>query len=226
MIAARTASRVPKIGRRVPRLVALIAIAGLVSCSNEPTKPRAYSVTGHVTLTGYLVDDGGGFTGTRVVGDADGVAVELVFGTRVVARAATVDGVYRFSGVKPGGYVVQTHPVSIVTDYTEDVTVVNSDLAIADTLRLASVGDLTPTPNPIGSGSRIYFSIPDTQYVDVQVRNMAGEPVKTLLLGDLPGGIQHAFWDGRDAQGAIVPGEVFWVTFDSGSDHRAHLVFK
>ena len=208
------------------RWASLAAIAGLVSCSAEPTKPRAYSITGHVKLTGYLVDAGGRFAGTRVVGDADGVPVELVYGTRVVARATTVGGVYHFTGIAPGGYFVQTNPVSIISDFTNDLTVANSNLAVGDTLRLASVGDLSPIPNPIGSGSRIYFELPDSQYVEVRVRNMGGEPVKTLFLGDLPGGVQNAFWDGRDATGSPVPGEIFWVTLESDVDQRAHLIFK
>jgi len=62
--------------------------------------------------------------------------------------------------------------------------------------------------------------------VEVKVWDMAGEPVKTLFMGDLSTGLQSTFWDGRDANQLPAPGKNFWVTFVSGADERAHLVFR
>src|SRR5947207_8023653 len=84
--------------------VALLLAAG---CSSEPTSPPPpgrYSMHGHVTLVGHLVNGNGTVSGTREVQDADGVAVELVYGTSVVARTKTRDGDYMFTDLAPGGY--------------------------------------------------------------------------------------------------------------------------
>ena len=55
---------------------------------------------------------------------------------------------------------------------------------------------------------------------------MGGEPVKTLFAGELGSGLNRALWDGLDANQLPAPGKNFWVTFVSGADERAHLVFK
>lgn len=211
--------------RWIHAALATLAIA-FSACTPQPTGPQAHSITGHVKLTGFLVNSGGGFAGTKVVGDADGVPVELVYGSRVVARTTTVDGIYRFTGIAPGGYFARTNPVGPNADQTEDLTVANYDIAVADTLRLVSVGDLRPTPNPIGTGSWVYFEIPDSQYVEVKVHDMGGTPVRTLLAAFQPSGLRGAFWDGLNSSYVAAPGTNFWVTFVSGADARAHLVFK
>src|SRR5262245_35517970 len=93
----------------VPGSIALAALLLVAACSrDQPTAPRVHSLSGHVKLTGFLVSPSGFFVGTRVLGDADGVAVELQRGTEVVARTVTVAGVYRFAGLAPGAYVART----------------------------------------------------------------------------------------------------------------------
>ena len=52
----------------------VLGLATLAACArDQPSKPqRLYSITGHVRLTGFLVDPDGAYAGTRMVGDADG----------------------------------------------------------------------------------------------------------------------------------------------------------
>jgi hypothetical protein len=115
-------------------------------------------------LNGYLVDANGQFAGTRVSGDADGVPVELLHGSEIVRRTRTVDGIYRFSGLPPGGYVARSRAIGDIYDETNPMTIAISDVECADTLRLASRGDLYSYPNPFATGDtmRISFDVPDT----------------------------------------------------------------
>src|SRR5687767_1037698 len=76
---------------RTLRLISLLGISALAGCGRDPTSaPGFYSLTGHVRMTGYHIDAAGQPAGTRVVGDADGVRVELVHGSQVAAAASTV----------------------------------------------------------------------------------------------------------------------------------------
>src|SRR5690349_2751921 len=131
---------------RLRLLAALACATALASCARHedmPTAPGLHSITGRVVLTGSLVDANSQFLGTRVVTDADGVGVQLVFGTDVVATATTVHGAYRFGGLANGAYVVRTAPlVRDFGDQTGQLTIANADIVVGDTLRIDSYGDI------------------------------------------------------------------------------------
>lgn len=84
---------------RWTRWCIVMASCALSACSrDQPSAPRPYSITGHLRLTGYLVDANGQFAGTRVMGDAEGIPVELLHGSEIVGRTTTVGGIYRSPG--------------------------------------------------------------------------------------------------------------------------------
>jgi len=212
---------------RVRWAVAMLGSLALSACSREqPAAPGLHSIVGHVRLTGYLVDAGGRFAGTRVVGDADGVRVELAYGDRVVARTSTVDGTYRFSGLGPGAYVARTHLIGAVADTTDVLTISESDVFAADTLRLAARGDLYPVPNPFAQATEVYFEIPDTEQVAVEILDVAGNSVRSLLDTVLAPGLHGVIWDGLDRDGHPATAALYWVTLVAGDDIRAQLLFR
>lgn len=189
---------------------------------------------GHLVLIGQLVDDQGRFAGTRVVGDADGVEVELLYGTRVIARTTTVGGVYTFPGLLPGGYVTRSFINGPVGDESQLLTMTEADLSVGDTLRVASLGDFFPVPNPFAGETTVYFSLPDTERVDVEILSVAGDTVKTLLRAMRPAGLAQVRWDGTDRNGNPSTAPIVWITFtplpdSTGTpplpDYRAHLLF-
>ena len=219
---------------RTSRCTALVAALMLAACSKEPVAPGVHTLSGHVKLTGFLVDAAGNFAGTRVVGDADDVPVELVFGDRVIARTLTVDGVYRFDGIGRGGYTART-AMGLLHDETNPLTIAHSDVAAADTLRLVAMGDLYPVPNPIGHRTTIYFFLNDTTRVDMRVVDLAGRPVRHVVDHFIfPDGLMAAGWDGRDDSAHVVPYTMFWLIFEGRSlrdtlgllDERIHLLFR
>lgn len=212
---------------RPTRWCLMLGLSALAACSrDQPTVPQLYSLSGHLKLTGYLVDPDGAYAGTRVLGDADGVTVELLHGSEVVARTTTVDGVYRFSRLRAGDYKARSRVVGDIGDVTNQMVIAHADVFCADTLRLVSRGDLLPVPNPFVDTTQIYFVVPDTMWVDVNILDVGGNLVKNLLaLEVMP--LRHAvFWYGRDQRGRPVPGSLFWVTYVSGHDVRAHLLFR
>ncbi len=203
----------------------------LAGCSKEPTAPGVHTLSGHVVLTGFLVGPDGQFAGTRVVGDADGVAVDLLYGTRVVAQTTTADGVYRFSGVSPGGYTTRARILDGIGDESNELTIAQADVNARDTLRIVSKGDLYPIPNPFETSMTVYFELPDTEQVSVKILDIAGQPVRTIFHGLFPKGLQSAYWDGHSQSGQDAVDPMYWVTFEGpgdreGGDYRAQLLFR
>lgn len=200
--------------------------AALLSCAKETTRPILFDVTGHVTMTGYLLDATSRFVGTRVVGNPDGVLVELVYGGRVVAHTTTVDGVYRFTGVRAGGYVARAPIVGTVGDETRPITVAATDLVVADTLRLVSYGDLALVPNPAPDTCNVYYGLDAGQLTTIRIIRLDGTLVRTLVDHAVDVGLHVSPWDGLDDNGQPATAAYYWVTFESGSDYRAHLLFR
>ena len=208
-------------------LFALAVIATLPGCSRQPPEaPLLHTLTGHVRLTGYLVDAGGAFAGTRVVGDPDGVRVDLMHGSAWVASALTVKGIYRFTGLAAGDYVARTRVIGTIGDDTNRMTIIQGDVASADTLRVDSIGDIYPVPNPIGASTTLFFSLPDTEQVAVRILDAAGNPVRTLYAGELLPGLKSLVWNGDDPTGHPVTQTLYWATLVAGLDVRAQLLFK
>ena len=206
----------------------LLAMTLLSGCSKEePTAPgKSYSLSGRLRLTGFMVDANGRFAGTRVVDDADGVDVELRLNKNASRHATTVDGAYRFDGLAPGSYFVRAQVIGGVIDETNALTIVNGDLVSADTLDLVSRGDIVPIPNPAPGYIDLLFWLPDTQQVDVRVRDMQGNTTQVVVSKVLPPGLQQLYWNGRDDYGVEVHGALYWVTVESGNDKRAQLLFR
>ena len=199
----------------------------LLACGREPpSAPGVHSITGHVTLTGFLIDGGGGFVGTRVIGDADGVPVELFHGRRSVARTATVDGVYTFTGLAAGDYAARSRVVGTIGDSTETFIIANADVFAGDTLRLASTGDLTQTPNPFQAQTQVWFDLAESTQVVVDVLDLGGNRVRRLLNLGIPKGQNAVIWNGLDQTGHAVSGSTYWITLVAGPDTRAHLLFR
>jgi hypothetical protein len=209
-------------------LLALLATSVLFACGRAPSlqEPNLHSLSGRVRLIGTTIDANGKVGATRVVDDADGVLVELLSGHDVIARAQTIHGVYTFPGLAPGAYQTQAFVSANVWDKSAVFTIVKTDLAAGDTLRLTSLGDLYPVPNPVVTESTIYFELPDSMMVDVRIKDMAGQTVRRLLQAPRWAGINQVVWNGSDSLDVPVQGRHYWVTLDAGTDQRAQLIFR
>jgi hypothetical protein len=213
--------------RGISSVALVAALLLMTNCGREsPSGPGLFLITGHVKLTGYLFESGGRPAGTRVVGDVDGIVVELVYGRDVVAETRTVGGVYRFTGLSPGVYSARTSLLGRIVDVTEPLTIAVRDVAARDTLRVASFGDLMPVPNPRSPDMSAYFDVPDTVVVALDIRNLTGGVIRHLHTQDyFPDFTNSVYWDGRDASDHPMPDAICWITFVSAGDFRAHLLF-
>ena len=64
-------------------------------------------------------------------------------------------------------------------------------------------------PNPFNPTTTLHLGLPDGGRVVLTLYNMAGQPVRRLLNGELAAGYHTVLWDGRDATGYPVSSGVY-----------------
>jgi hypothetical protein len=207
-------------------LAALVLPGGCAKRSTTEPEVGRYALSGRVRLVGFLVNPDGTVAGSRSVEDADGVPVELYYGSEVIAQAFTQDGLYRFPGLVPGGYRTRSIVLGQVQDETTTLTITNGDVFSIDTIELRSLGDLHPAPNPSGSLVILGFGIADTQFVDLRIRDLRGGLTQRLYGQELPAGRHESQWTWVDLQNQPAPDPYYWATFQSGNDTRAQLLMR
>ena len=208
------------------RTVAALMVVMLAGCfEDSPFLPGTYSISGHVRLRGYYVDRAGNFTGTRIIGDADGVPVELVYGDEVLARTTSHDGVYRFDGIAPGGYRVRTRVIPGIQWETNPLVVTDRPLSVLDTLRISSLGDLFPVPNPFVDSISVFFQVYDSTEAKLARLDVGTRPVLTIFDHLIPPALYTVPVRLPPIPAGSAP-ILYWLTYSAGTDQRAQLLVR
>jgi len=69
------------------------------------------------------------------------------------------------------------------------------------------------SPNPFGGTTTISFSLPHNVVGEINIYNIHGQLVKTLIPED-----QSATWNGMDAGGKVVANGIYFYTLDTGKE--------
>lgn len=72
-------------------------------------------------------------------------------------------------------------------------------------------------PNPFNSETVIAFGLPQTSQVRLEVFNILGQSVKTLVNGQLPAGYHNVTWDGKNARGKKVVSGIYFYKLKTES---------
>ena len=141
---------------------------------------------------------------TRVVGS--GVAVHCGFGVESLvndmARACIMNKVFTVDFGLPA-----TSFTGCINSGTDAPVVANSrfgfDLAQA-------------TPNPFSENTSIRFSVPNRSHVSIEVYNILGQKVRTLVNETLEGNSYVREWDGRGDAGTKVSSGIYFYKMIAG----------
>ena len=71
-------------------------------------------------------------------------------------------------------------------------------------------------PNPFNPLTVIRYQIPATERVTLQVFDLAGRLVKTLVAEQMPVGRHEAAWNGQDQTGRQVSAGVYFYRLEAG----------
>lgn len=82
---------------------------------------------------------------------------------------------------------------------------------VSPTFARASVAAfLTNAPNPFHSNTALHFELPESANITLEVCDLSGKAITTLLTDFLPAGTHQISWDGKNGAGqALAPGIYF-----------------
>jgi hypothetical protein len=105
-------------------------------------------------------------------------------------------------------------PVAMVSD-TISVNVVPTGI---DDTPLARTELFPAYPNPFNPETSVRYSLARRQHVRIDVFDVTGARVTTLLDEDRPAGVQRLAWNGRDARGEPVASGVYLIRMTTAGD--------
>ena len=126
-------------------------------------------------------------------------------------------------------YNTRSNPGQIAFDQTEPEF---ERISVA----VASLGDVLPTefslsqnyPNPFNPTTDINFSLPQDARVSLEVYNVLGQRVNTLVDGQLPAGNHTVTWNGTNADGGQVSSGVYFykISAENFSETKKMMLLK
>jgi hypothetical protein len=82
-----------------------------------------------------------------------------------------------------------------------------------------------PTPNPAASSVLLAFELPGISNVTLDVIDVRGSKVRSLIHGSMGGGLHTVTWSGIDGSGhRVPPGVYFHLSVNGGSSERRRVV--
>ncbi|MCE5249387.1 T9SS type A sorting domain-containing protein [bacterium] len=180
---------------------------------------------GHETKkdwTTYSTEDGLADNVVKAISqDRDGV---MWFGT--------INGVSRFDGTSWKTYTVAdglaSNKVNAIALDPDGALWFATDGGVSrfgGTISAVDTPDELPTlititgvyPNPFNPSTTIGFTLPAQGYVTVDIRNLAGQKVRTLVAQSMNAGAHSTVWDGKDESGAVSASGVYIVSIKAGA---------
>jgi hypothetical protein len=83
-------------------------------------------------------------------------------------------------------------------------------------------------PNPFNPDTQIGLALPSDSHVRLNIFNVLGQHVRTLVDGDMPAGYHTVTWDGNDSDGSSVASGVYFyrITAEDFSSSKKMMLLK
>ncbi len=165
----------------------------------------------------------GGYILSLVDDIAEGSIVYASINGAIVGVTVTdPDGYYTFEGIEPGSYDVSVVSVYGDGQANQPFDAVLNDVGDADVvLNATSVGNDVPQiptvsslaqnyPNPFNAQTMISFELATAGRVELEIYNMIGQKIMTLVDGSYNPGTYNVIWNGHDASGNTVSSGIYY----------------
>jgi hypothetical protein len=124
-----------------------------------------------------------------------------------------------------GECTAQTHPHQYLGDGTECVPNPCPALGVTPGDAGRKIGLLAPVPNPFHAATTISFQLAQAGPVRLEIFDLTGRLVRTLVRGPAPFGSSTATWDGRAEDGSrVIAGVYFCRLSHSGGDEARAII--
>jgi hypothetical protein len=173
---------------------------------------------GNITLKKYFE-----ITGTLVGPATINATVELEGVEYVVPALTGITGAFTIPNVVSGGpYTLKvrtTHETVVYGIDRNDITVNGADLALGNiTLSVSDSDFVRPNittlhgnyPNPFNPTTTIAFELSQDAIATIEIFNIKGQKVATLVDGELEAGRHNVIWEGVDSHGREVGSGIYF----------------
>lgn len=133
--------------------------------------------------------------------------------------SATANGIVEFDSAKVNqntGFTT-TFPLDIPVNFVKSqITVLRTDVREVKGAAIPTIYSLGQNyPNPFNANTQIQFALPKAGKTTLEVFNILGQKVNTLLDEYLTAGFKIVNWDGRDQSGSTVASGVYFYRLRS-----------
>jgi hypothetical protein len=91
---------------------------------------------------------------------------------------------------------------------------------------VGTFGEAKAFPNPFKENITIEYQLEQSGRVDIQINNLLGQPVKSIVRKDQQAGLQRVEWDGMDESGSLVSNGMYYITLRTSIDKTVIKVMK
>jgi hypothetical protein len=130
--------------------------------------------------------------------------------------------------IKTGGGNGVLGPLFIDDIYLEDSAALNLGNPASPALGWEATAAAAPTlanrPNPFNPRTTITFELPDRQFAEVTIHDLAGRTVAVLTSGVLAAGAHALDWHGRDRAGREVPSGMYLVKLQLAAGEQSRKI--
>ncbi|MCK4513284.1 T9SS type A sorting domain-containing protein, partial [bacterium] len=167
----------------------------------------ASGVTGTISTTDpdLIIVDGSADFGS-IAGSASGDNAASPFVVTVSGSPADETAeldLHIYSGSRYDAYDIVTITIDLTGTGVED-----PEIPLAFALR-------QNYPNPFRGGTALAFALPRPAEAKLDIYNVAGRRIATVVSGNLPAGNHLVTWDGTDTRGAKVPAGIYFYRFEA-----------
>ena len=144
------------------------------------------------------------------------LCLDIIAGMLVAGDSEEIQVTFDTTDLEIGDYVCYI----MINDDIREETIVPVMLSVVET---GSGNDLLPTitelssiyPNPFNPSTTFSFSLKADSKVTINIFNIKGQKVKTLINKNLNSGYHNIVWNGKDDNGKNAPTGVYFSLFDA-----------
>ena len=91
---------------------------------------------------------------------------------------------------------------------------------------VGSLGGEKAYPNPFKEHLTIEYQLQQDGQVEIQIHNILGQKIKSLVKEDQQAGLKRVKWDGFDESGSLVSSGMYYITLRTPTDKKVIKVMK
>jgi len=91
---------------------------------------------------------------------------------------------------------------------------------------VGSLGKSKAYPNPFKENITIEYQLQQDGRIEIQINNILGQKIKSLIKEDQQAGLKRVKWDGFDESGSLVNNGMYYITLRTPMDKLVIKVMK